>query len=139
MVTLDQRLKGDFILGERILDSACLRRAVDWFGRVVLDAHSATDVHLQFGEKSVVTRALLDTGAAPNVMPEQLYKELDCGPFLEASPQLYSADKSAIKVLGRTETVSLRFTSGEPMQVSFSVIASKGKSHLILGREFMLK
>ncbi len=48
---------------------------------MVLDAHSATDVHLQFSEKSVITRALLDTGAAPNVMPEQLYKELDCGPF----------------------------------------------------------
>ena len=53
--------------------------------------------------------------------------------------QLYSADKSAIKVLGRTAPISLRFTSGEPMQVSFLVIPSKGKNHLILGREFMLK
>ncbi len=102
VVTLDQRHKGDFVLGEHIPDSACLRRAVDWYGRVVLGAHSATDVNLQFGEESIITRALLDTGAAPNVMPEQLYEELDCGPLLEASPQLYSADKSAIKVLGRT-------------------------------------
>ncbi len=139
VVTLDQRLKGDFILGERIVDSACIRRAVDWYGRAVLDAHSATDVQLQFGEKIVVTRALLDTGAAPNVMPEQLYKELNCAPLLEASPQLYSADKSAIRALSWTAPISLRFTSGEPMQVSFLVIPSKGRNHLLLGREFMLK
>ena len=54
-------------------------------------------------------------------------------------PQLYSADKSAITAHGRTAPVSLWFTSSEPMQISFLVIPSKGKNHLILGREFMLE
>ncbi len=34
VVTEDVRVANEFVLGERILQSACLRRAVDWYGRV---------------------------------------------------------------------------------------------------------
>ncbi len=48
VVTEDARIVNEFVLGERILKSACLRRAVDWYGRVLLDDNAGACVRVSF-------------------------------------------------------------------------------------------
>ena len=48
VVTEDKRIVIEFVLGERILQSACLRRAVDWYGRVLLDDNAGACVRVSF-------------------------------------------------------------------------------------------
>ncbi len=62
-VTGDERLTNEFILGERVLQSACLRRAVDWYGRVLLDDNAGACVKVSFLHEEVIFRTLMDTGA----------------------------------------------------------------------------
>ena len=138
VVTRDEKMAGKFVLGRSILDAACLRRTVDWHGRIILDDHSGASVLLKWTE-GASTRALLDTGAGPNVMTEGIWQAIG-GPSLRPySNKLYTADKSTIRVMGRTPPVKTRLGDHPTMEVSYLVIPSKGKNHLILGREFMMQ
>ena len=56
VVTEDGRIKNQFVLGERILMSACLRRAVDWYGRVLLDDNAGACVEVSFLHGAVIAR-----------------------------------------------------------------------------------
>ena len=71
-MTEDGRLLNQLVLGERILKSACLRRAVDWFGRVLLDDNAGACVKVSFLHEAVIARALMDTGASVNILTERL-------------------------------------------------------------------
>ncbi len=126
-----------FVLGRGFLEPTGLRRATDSYGRVAIDANASTTARLVMNEVEVKAKALLDTGAGPNVMTEELWRKMKSDRLLEAAPHLYSADRSTIKVHGKTPPILVHLDEGEAMPVQFHVIASKSQENLILGREFM--
>ncbi len=136
-VTYQEIPNQDFVLGRSFLESSGLRRAIDSYGRVIIDSIASTTVRLVINGVEVKAKALLDTGAGPNVMTEGLWRKLKSDHLLEAAPNLYSADRLTIKVHGRTPPVQVLLGEGDAMPVQFHVISSKSQDHLILGREFM--
>ncbi len=102
VVTTDWRIKDSFVLGQQILDSACLRRAVDWYGRILLGEHSSALVTIIFLHEVIKVRALLDTGAGPSIMTENLWIQLGKPALKEAYTSIYAADRSEIAVIGKT-------------------------------------
>ncbi len=117
VVTRDEKMAGRFVLGRNILDAACLRRAIDWHGRIILDDHSGASVLLKWTEDAS-TRALLDTGAGPNVMTEGIWQAIGEPMLKSYSSKLYTADKSAIQVLGRTPPVKTQLRWKSPIWLS---------------------
>ncbi len=53
VVTQDTRLAGSFVLGQSLLRRSYLRRAVDWYGTVLLDENSSTGARAVNGEFSM--------------------------------------------------------------------------------------
>ncbi len=108
----------DFVVGRGFLESSGLRRAIDSYGRVVIDANASTTARLVMNGIEVKAKGLLDTGAGPNVMTEDLWRKLKSDHLLEAAPHLYSADRSTIKVHGKTPPISMYLGEGERCQSS---------------------
>ncbi len=139
VVTEDARLAGSFVLGQSLLRHKCLQRAVDWYGTVLLDENSSTGARIVNGEYSIQAKALMDTGAGPNVMTEGLWRKLGSPSLQQYDAQLYAADTSSIDVLGKTAPLKTTLGNYKTMTVSYLVIPQKGnqaKNHLILGRDF---
>ncbi len=118
VVTEDARIVNEFVLGERILKSACLRRAVDWYGRVLLDDNAGACVRVSFLNEEIIARALMDTRASVNVMTERLWEKLGKPALLEAPPTLFAANRSQIEVVGKSSPLKTTMGIKDEMYVS---------------------
>ena len=86
VVTEDDRIMNQFVLCERILMSAFLRQAVDWY-QVLLDDNAGACVKVSFLHEVVIAR---DTGASENIMMERLWEKIRKPALLEAPPNLFA-------------------------------------------------
>ncbi len=139
VVTEDERIVNQFVLGERILKSACLRQVVDWDGRVLLDEHAGACVKVSILHEMVIARSLMDTGASVNVMTERLWEKLEKPALLEAHPTQFAANRSQIEVIGKSSALKTTMDIKDEMYVSYVMIPTTDRDQIILGREFMMK
>ena len=95
-----------FVFWRGFPESTGFRPAIESYGRVVIDSNASTTVRLVMNGVEVKAKALLDTGAGPNVMTGDLWRKLKSNHLLGAAPHLYSADRSTIKVHGRAPPCS---------------------------------
>ncbi len=137
VVTEDERIVNGFVLGERTLQSGCLRIAIDWYGRVLLDDNAGACVKVSFLREVVIARALLDTEASVKIMTEGLWEKLGTPALLEAPPMLFAANRSQIELIGKSSPLTTTMGIKDEMYVSYVIIPTKDKDQIILGTEFM--
>ena len=78
-------------------------------------------------------------GASVNIMAERLWEKLGKPVLLEAPPLLFAANRSQIEVIGKRSPLKSTMGIKDEMYVSYVIIPTKDRDHIILGREFMMK
>ncbi len=91
---------------------------------MLLDDNAGACVRVSFLYEEVVARALMDTGASVNVMTERLWEKLGKPALLEAPPTLFAANRSQIKVIGKSS----------PLKSSQLLDATRDRTHGSDGR-----
>ncbi len=95
-------------------------------------------------DKEASVRALMDTGAGPNIMTLGIWQALGQPGLLPQTKKFLNKDNSLIRAQVRTKPILLEFPGRmetEPIRtyVIFVVIEAKRQEKIILGREFMLE
>ncbi len=135
-----ENFKEGLVLGRRYIQRIDMVGLLDEEGVVQLDPRSGTLVIVKAAGNEVKIRALMDTGAGPNIMTRGVWRELGSPALASQVVQLTGADSEPISAQGRFERVGVCLRSDQEdinSIVSFVVIETIGREKIVLGREFM--
>ena len=137
-VTEDKRIKNRILLGKEFKDRIPARwHKPGEYPTFDTDQHGHTNAKFLTSTGERTANILLDTGAGPTLMSEEMWKELE--PNLELFPcnrKLRGITAGNLEALGYTPPLRVQLGMTEVM-VSFIVVRNVSKDEIILGRDFI--